>query len=283
MPERPSGVAVRMFRDPAHQAAFERDGFLQVPFLDEPELRALDDLWARYGDDGVRGIYSNVHDRDRATNDVIDRTITSTFARAAEALFVDHRQAGASFLVKGAGPDSASTPHQDWANAEEDRALSLSIWCPLVDVDERNGALQVLPGTHRLRRTVRSLDTDSLYLDFDDDLEPHLVAVPCRRGEAVVYAHNLFHGSKPNTSDRARVACVSGVLPRWARSIHLRRSDTADPDEFDLLEVERDFYFSGIAAMKEGLLPDTARFVRRVRVPDHRLTADQVLTAVSAR
>ncbi|WP_426574221.1 phytanoyl-CoA dioxygenase family protein [Aquihabitans sp. McL0605] len=277
----PSSSAIRSvgFRDPALADRFAIDGFLCVPFLGAAAVDELRRLWDEVGRDDLTGIYSNVHDLDVEANRRVDRIITGAFSGPAQALFQGARLGGSSFLVKGVGPDSASTPHQDWNNVDEHQAISLSIWCPLVDVDAHNGALVVVPGSHRLRPSIRSLDTPSLYLDFDPDLDQHLVEVPARAGDAVIYAHNLFHGSKPNRSDRIRVSAVSGVLPADAPSIHHRAVPGAPAGTFEVLEVERDFYFGGIAAMKDGVLPPTARPTGTVLVPDHELRPDEVVAA----
>ena len=264
------------FRDPELDLSFRRDGFVKVPFLDTSALDQLRALWDEVAPAHIEGIYSNVHDLDPATNRRIDRAITQLFTAPAHRLFDGAVLGGSSFLVKGAGSNSASTPHQDWNNVEEERTESLSVWVPLVDVDEHNGALQVIPGSHHARPSIRSLDTPSLYLDFTDRLEPYLRCVPARAGDAIVYAHNLFHGSKENRSDRVRVSATSGVVPHGARLVHYRSVPGA-PDEFEVLEVERDFYFSGISDMKAGRIPPTARRVGRVRVPAHELSFEDVV------
>lgn len=276
---------VRM-RDQRLGAKLWDDGFVTVPFLDATGLDRLRDLWDDIRPPSLSGIYSNVHDQDVERNRRVDVEIRRVFGPAFDALFVGAELRGASFLVKGTGPDSASTPHQDWNNVDERITQSLSVWVPLTDVDEHNGALVVIPGSHRMRPTVRSLDTPSLYLDFDDRLDPLLVTVPARAGDAVVYAHNLFHGSRPNASERIRVSAVAGAVPIGTRLVHYRAAgpDAASSgDDFDLLEVTDDFYFSGIPDLKAGRLPDTATVAGRVTVPDHRLRADEVIAAATDR
>jgi hypothetical protein len=270
-------------RDPELDAKLVSDGFVRVPFLSRSGVDALRRLWDEVGPVDPHGIYSNVHDRSPDTNRHVDRTITEIFSGPAAELFVNAHLAGASFLVKGTGANSASTPHQDWCNVDEHRSQSLSIWCPLVDVDARNGALQVVPGSHRLRRSIRSLDTPSLYLEFDEELEPHLRCVEASAGDAVLYAHNLFHGSKPNRSDQVRVCAVSGVVPTDCRLVHYRRASAGGEGAFDVLEVDRDFYFSGIPDMAAGRLPGSARVVERVTVERPVLEVGDVLGRESVR
>lgn len=262
------------FRDPRLQVDFERDGFVVGPDLDRHAMDELRALWDEIGPSKVSGIWSNVHVLGPETNRAVDHAITEAFRPLVDQVMDNGRLAGASFLVKGVGPGSASEPHQDWNNVDERSALSLSMWCPLVDVDERNGALQVLPGTHRLRHTVRSLDTGSLTLGFDDELRPRLRSLPVPAGRCVFYAHNLFHGSLPNDGDRIRVAVTSGVLPRGVRHLHYRRGEG---DTFEELEVEREFFLSGIPELVGGGLPGSARVAGVVTVPGGPLTRDEVL------
>ncbi|WP_421121231.1 phytanoyl-CoA dioxygenase family protein [Aquihabitans daechungensis] len=199
--------------------------------------------------------------------------------RAAERLFADGYLAGASFLVKGTGADSASNPHQDWNIVDERVAQSLSIWCPLVDVDRDNGALVVIPGSHRLRASLRSIDSPSIYLDFTEELEPHLTVVEAAAGEAVLYAHNLFHGSKPNHSSETRVSAVTGVLPRRARHLHYRR---AADERFEVLDVDRSFYMEGIPTMLDGAIPPSAVPAETITFERHALGVSEVFEGARA-
>lgn len=263
-------------RDRTLDDRLQRDGYIAVPFLAPDAVEELKELWAELGPQDVSGIWSNVHALSPENNERIDDVVTRAFEQPAAELFLDGRLAGASFLVKGTGESSASTLHQDWNNVEEDIAQSVSIWCPLVDVDEQNGALQVLARSHRLRTSIRSLDTPSLYLNFDERLEPHLTCLPVRAGEAVLYAHNLFHGSKPNRSDEIRVSVVSGVLPHGARHVHYRRSTQQD-DTFDVLDVDRRFFLEGIPEMTRGIVPRSASVGESVHVPHAGLTIEEVL------
>ena len=41
--------------------------------------------------------------------------------------------------------NGALRPHQDWSIVDEESFRSYNVWIPLVNVDENNGAIQVLP------------------------------------------------------------------------------------------------------------------------------------------
>lgn len=273
----------RMFRDERLAAQLANDGYVVVPLLDAAQVSELAELFRSIQPAELTGIWSNVHGRSRETNLQVDETIRRLFAPRAAELFEDCHLAGATFLVKGTGPGSDSKPHQDWNNVDERRFLSLSVWCPLVDVDEHNGALQVIPGSHRLFDTVRAITLPSVYLEFDRELEELLTPVPMRAGEACIYAHNLFHGSKPNSSPAVRVAAVCGILPRAAEHLHYFRDPrTTPPGEVEVFGIDREFFYGGLLELYDGRRPESLRQLGSIAHDGRPLSRDEVVAAVRA-
>jgi Phytanoyl-CoA dioxygenase (PhyH) len=104
--------------------------------------------------------------------------------------------------------------HQEYPyNLTSDNAVTL--WLPLVDVDETNGCLRLAPGTHRLgalpvrvrdalnagRNANETLEIDGL----ESILARHAqVPVPARAGDALVFHTFLLHRSQPNRSAATR-------------------------------------------------------------------------------
>src|SRR5690606_6148058 len=119
---------------------------------------------------------------------------------------------------KWPGDDGIKHIHQDWSFVDEDLHRSVGLWVPLVDVDEANGTLYVLPGSHRVLRQVRpapglpaGAPNPVTELDFDD-LDP----VPLRVGQAIAYDQAVVHGSPPNRTDAPRPAVALNFAPRAA-------------------------------------------------------------------
>jgi hypothetical protein len=104
--------------------------------------------------------------------------------------------------------------HQEYPyNLTSDNAVTL--WLPLVDVDEANGCLRLAPRTQRLgalpvrvrdalnarRNANEALEIDGL----EAILARHAdLAVPARAGDALVFHTFLLHRSQPNRSDATR-------------------------------------------------------------------------------
>jgi ectoine hydroxylase-related dioxygenase (phytanoyl-CoA dioxygenase family) len=115
--------------------------------------------------------------------------------------------------------------HQDTGYAFTEPQHYLTIWVPLVDVDEENGCPWIAPGLHRLG-TLEHWRTDIGYacLEAYADAAP----VPARAGDAVVFASLTPHRTGPNlrvgTVRKAYVLqyCLEGtvtVAPDGARTL----------------------------------------------------------------
>jgi len=93
--------------------------------------------------------------------------------------------------------------HQDNGYGQLDPPLDLTVWVALVDADERNGCLWVVPGSHR----DGLLDHGQAQLNpllRETNVEARAVALPMRAGEAVAFGGFTLHRSGPNHSETAR-------------------------------------------------------------------------------
>lgn len=119
--------------------------------------------------------------------------------------------------------------HQDWYywRGAADRPRLVTAWVAFDDVDVDNGAMQVIPGSHRWGLVDGSdffgtdLDAQLRRLAGDRDVTP----VPLRLRAGQVSFHDVLtlHGSGPNTSDRLRRSLA----------VHLMDGDVRAPAEQD--------------------------------------------------
>jgi hypothetical protein len=123
--------------------------------------------------------------------------------------------AGTGVRMDHPGEDTYLSPwHQEYPyNLTSDNAVTL--WLPLVDVDETNGCLRLAPGSHRLgalpvrvrdalnerRNANEAMEIDGL----ESILARHpTLSVPAAAGDALVFHTFLLHRSQPNRSDATR-------------------------------------------------------------------------------
>ena len=138
--------------------------------------------------------------------------------------------------------DGMTVPlHQDANYWPFTPTKSLTVWLAVDDVDEGNGAMQFVPGSHLsgdLAHTELPLDGSVVlnrrvvnHEDYDDVVLNELQA-----GEVSLHTDLLLHGSPPNLSDRRRCGIalrylaadvkVASGAESWAHSaVHVRDGD----------------------------------------------------------
>jgi ectoine hydroxylase-related dioxygenase (phytanoyl-CoA dioxygenase family) len=114
--------------------------------------------------------------------------------------------------------------HQDSAYFEPycDRGLVLTVWIPLVDANEENGCLWVIPRVHREVFQHRSSSAKA-YLEILDECLPEgpRICCPVPKGGALLLTNLTPHGSFDNKTDIVRwsmdLRYQSAALPTNAK------------------------------------------------------------------
>jgi len=99
--------------------------------------------------------------------------------------------------------------HQDWRSMQGSLDSTV-VWLPLVDIDRRLGALEVLPGSHK--RGLVEADMEDGYGHISEAAragidEGQLISVEVERGDALFFSTFLLHQSGTNVSDAIRWSC----------------------------------------------------------------------------
>jgi ectoine hydroxylase-related dioxygenase (phytanoyl-CoA dioxygenase family) len=152
-----------------------------------------------------------------------------------------------------------ATPfHQDngVVTEEADKTFILTVWFPLMDTDEKNGCLQVVPGSHRgklLDHCPASKNVPkNAGLHIPDTLfnKEDAVPVPLKKGDALFMHKLTIHASLPNLSERIRWSfdlrynpigqkTGRGVFPGFvARSRSHPEAELREPKEWNRLWAE---------------------------------------------
>ena len=110
--------------------------------------------------------------------------------------------------TKAPGGGAAVEWHQDWAFYPHSNDSMLAFGLMLEDVDEANGPLQVIPGTHK--GEILSHHANGVFcgaVDPDDPLfeGDKAVTLTGKAGDMTVHHARVLHGSAPNLSDRNRM------------------------------------------------------------------------------
>lgn len=110
--------------------------------------------------------------------------------------------------TKAPGGGAAVEWHQDWAFYPHTNDDLLAFGLMLADVDEANGPLMVIPGSHRgpvLSHHVNGVFAGAVSPEDPDFDMSKAVTLTGKAGSMTVHHVRLLHGSAPNMSDRNRL------------------------------------------------------------------------------
>lgn len=167
-----------------------------------------------------------------------------------------------NFFEKPARSKETVGWHQDAFYWPMKPHTSLTVWIAFTDSDVGNGAMRVVPGTHKagILKHARSTSTDSvLTLELEQGSFRDDAAVPIElaAGEVALHDEKTVHGSPANPSDRPRVGLT------------FRYSPTEVKNDLSVNPNFRAYLMRGVDAFRHnpaGVVP-TARFGRIAHKP----------------
>lgn len=230
-----------VFKDGELADLVHEEGIAVRPFLAPEQLEALRGIYLKHHklehQDG--GMFYSVYSQDLDYRKQVDDEIRAVLQPTLDAWFADYKNVVNSFVIKLPGKASEFDIHQDTTALDEFRFSPLSVWIPLWDVTEENGAMCVVPRTHRLFSPYRGISFPFPFAKAKEEVRTYMEPVPVKAGEAVVFDPRILHNSLPNLSDQPRVALICGIFPSEARfNICYKENPGA---EIEIYEQEDDF------------------------------------------
>lgn len=215
-----------IFQNKDLQKQFDRDGYVLMPWLDAVEVSTLRNIYSSLDLASVEQFHSTSFLPDIDVKKKINAAVENAFENKVAATFADIKKLGSSFLTKPVGERGAMPVHQDWTIVDESQYCSATIWVALEDVNEKNGALRLLPGSHRFSDTLRAPTLDTGYAHLQDYLQSKMITIAMSAGDAIVFNHAIFHASFVNRSDHPRLAVTYGLIPDQAQlSLYIKNAD----------------------------------------------------------
>lgn len=113
--------------------------------------------------------------------------------------------------------------HQDNAFLQAHPETCVAAWIAVDDCDAGNGALSVVPGSHRIQLLCLEPADDSL--SFTDTQVPvpddaQIEQTQMRAGDVLFFHGSMVHGSTPNTSaHRFRRSLIFHYIPQGSREV----------------------------------------------------------------
>jgi hypothetical protein len=146
---------------------------------------------------------------------------------------------------------------------DENQQKHLNIWSPLIDVDETNGALWVVPGAHKVFAPVHAFSVPSQFARITDTVMEHGRCIPMKAGDILVFDNRMPHFSRQNWTDADRPAAVLSMVPSGSEFISL--FGTAEGEfSIEVYRHQRNWY-EDTDWIDDASRPKTGEFLGRLK------------------
>ena len=155
--------------------------------------------------------------------------------------------------------------HQDSAHWGLDSSKILTVWVALTEVNEANGCMRMMPGSHKggVAPHRDTWDPDNILtrgqtIELEID-EKKAVWVPLQPGQASLHHVDMWHASKPNETANRRVGVALRYITPEARQ------ERVETDFATLVRGNDDFgHFQPEAAPRTTMAPEAIAAHRRI-------------------
>lgn len=237
-----------VFKHPDHQHHFETYGYVILDILTEEDVNKLTGLYTQIEDQLVQMPFATSNmSGDSSAKEAVSLALEQAFSNKIDELFDNHKWFFGSFIYKYPSPEGDSkgevAMHQDASLTDEGQFHSINIFCALSKADETTGALQIIPGSHKLNQNPRGFGQPFPYTEHESLLKSKLKRVDLNPGQAVIYTTKLFHYSCPNRGNTPRIVAAGIVGPQESQLqyYHVNRFQATTIEVFN---VDASYYLN---------------------------------------
>lgn len=218
------------------------DGRCYFPLLNPTQITSLTDFFYESNPGIGSGFVPTMFDPNTAHRNNVSNFIIDVLSKPLNRMLSsDYEVLFGNYMVKYPGDASRMKIHQDWSYVQEPENSSFAIWVPLVDLSIENGALHMVPGSHRIENYERGPGLYCPFHEYSHEIEAQLQEVKyLKAGEAVCWNHRMVHSSPANNSNHLRIAVTVILVPRNTQVIHYFKGD--ESEEVECFRVEDDFF-----------------------------------------
>ena len=206
----------QVFHNAETESAFLRDGFVLIKdFISADSCKYLAEVFSRLDTGFSNGFHVTNWSKNSEYKQTSHNEVCKILLPQAQKVSVDYKPVLGCYAVKYAGEGSEMGIHQDWSLTDESVCHSFSVWCPLIDVTEQNGALQIYRGSHNFYSAIRGKDIPFQWKPEQQKIEETLLeTLSVKAGDAVLLHHRIVHRSLPNLSDNPRLVAMLAMIPK---------------------------------------------------------------------
>ncbi len=232
------------FMDSKIENALNENGFVHIPgFLSVEVVQQFHSLYQSLHTDSryEKSMWNSLYDLPEGRGVNTSLQLKEMLARNFTGWLDDFKIPVVTFMVKNPTSDSNCDLHRDNSAFDENQFEYRNGWIPLLDINDKNGALYVVPKSHRVFDYCLPMSTEWHYKSMIPELMKHIRVVYAKAGDLVVYKDKMLHGSFPNNSLQPRPVLHFGMLHPQAETFFYRRDNSSN--QVDVFSVKPDFFF----------------------------------------
>lgn len=214
-------VMLNVFRDKKLNHRFNKFGYVVVDFLKPEQVSQLGNFYSANPHPNAAAFHTTHFAEDKVYKKEIHTAITKALQPGITDLLLNYQPVLGNYMVKEGRGTGPMPLHADWTYVQEPQHASISIWVPLVDTNEENGCIGVIPFSQHLSHPIRG----PRILQWEYPTNDKLISamgklLPMKAGQALIYDHRLLHYSPANNSPHVRPAVNLSLVPCNVRVIH---------------------------------------------------------------
>lgn len=188
------------------QHQLEQEGFVVVPFYSPEEIAQLSEFYTKSTHSNIEGFQPTTYFQSEEYRLKASEVIKKIARPHLEKLLQNYKVYMGSFIVKHNDKNSELGVHQDMTLVDETKFMGVNIWAPLCDTNEKNGALYLIPQSHKLFFTYRNATIPNIYDKHYDLIKKYMQPIYLKAGEAIIFDNSILHFSPINKSEKIRIA-----------------------------------------------------------------------------
>lgn len=230
-----------IFSNETQNSFFTKNGYLVVDFYSSEKVDELKNEFNRLNLT-ISSDYAATIDSDTKSKIEINGLLERFFEPLINQVLFNYTFLFGAFTIKQVGDKSVKPSHQDWSFVDEDQFSGIGVWCPLNNVNELNGCLGVIPGSHRYIKNYRGTQTRTEFEPVASYAEKNLFKfLEMKKGQVLFFDNRILHYSKANHSSEVRLVAGCATAPKQAKIYHFIGSENSD--KIEKREVSKNFFF----------------------------------------
>jgi hypothetical protein len=273
---------VHLLNDAKLEQQVSKYGYTVVDLLTPEEVKEIKQGYDNFfpSIDRTPGRFTTLEHSTYENKVAVHQFLTEQLKCALGALFRNYEVPVSQFYTKKAHTSGDIDLHGDTTlllNSHLEPHYAL--WCPLMDVDENNGTLTVIPYSHRVFNTIFTNTVPWPFAEHREWMRQFEKPLTLKPGQAVLFDNNVLHNSTPNSTDTDRV-CVALRITNKKAQYYSFYKPNRDKDDMEVYAQAHDYYMNRIWNGDQQR-PSTGKLIGTMNLPNKHISRNDLLTILT--